>query len=388
VKHPYLMAWCLILAGCTVAGRAAEYRLASPNGNLAVVVADDGGLDYRVEVGGRTVLMKSRLGLAFKNGASLGPAVVITKTETSRHEGQWENRFGQRRLVPDNWRQLCLTLDEPGEPGRTFGLIVRVFDNGIAFRYDLPVESGLGDFVLTDELTEFHFAEDYRCWVGDESGSAEIAYSAKTLSAIKAEQRGHAFRGVLPLLVETPVGFVAVAESDLLDWSGMAITGTGSSTVKVTLCRRGDGNGLVVSPVPRVSPWRVLVIARKAADLVDSDVIATLATPCRLDFLRHLPTVWEETRVLQGEVAQSIVMARRSGDRWYLAAMNGDDAKRLKAPLAFLDAGAWTLRRFADDTESDDYGAVLESRGTVDAQTALSLSLKPAGGFAAILSWD
>jgi alpha-glucosidase len=168
----------------------------------------------------------------------------------------------------------------------------------------------------------------------------------------------------------------------------MAITGTGSSTVKVTLCRRGDGNGLVVSSVPRVSPWRVLVIARKAADLVDSDAIATLATPCRLDFLRHLPTVWEETRVLQGEVAQSIVMARRSGDRWYLAAMNGDDAKRLKAPLAFLDAGAWTLRRFTDDTESDDYGAVLESRGTVDAQTALSLSLKPAGGFAAILSWD
>jgi alpha-glucosidase len=46
---------------------------------------------------------------------------------------------------------------------------VRAYDNGVAFRYDLPQVSGLGNFVLTRELTEFRFAGDYRCWFGEES---------------------------------------------------------------------------------------------------------------------------------------------------------------------------------------------------------------------------
>ena len=88
--------------------------------------------------------------------------------------------------------------------------------------------------------------------------------------------------GVLPLLVETPAGYVAIAESDLLDWAGFSVTGTGAAAVKVTLDAREDGKGLVVSSVPRVSPWRVLMFGRTAMDLVGSDLIATLATPCRL----------------------------------------------------------------------------------------------------------
>jgi alpha-glucosidase len=105
-----------------------------------------------------------------------------------------------------------------------------------------------------------------------------------------------------------------------------------------------------------------------------------------VDFLRNIPTVWDETEVLQGEVGQSIVMARRSGNRWYVGAMNGDDAIELKTPLTFLGDGNWTLKSFADTTESDDYQAVVQSTETVTAQTVLSLSLKPAGGFAAILT--
>jgi len=654
MRHLDLLRWFMILTGLTVASHAAEHRIASPAGELVVTVCDDNGLHYRVEVHGHEVLTRSRLGLAFKDGTILGPSAAITKTETSRHEGQWENRFGQRRWVPDNWRQLRLTLEERGEQRWTFGLIVRVYDDGVAFRYDLPASSGLDDFVLTNELTEFRFTDDYRCWAGDESVSAENAYLEKTLSTIEANRQGRPYRSVLPLLIETPAGYIAVAESDLLDWAGMALTGTGSPAVKVTLAGRSDGNGMVVSSVPRVSPWRVLMIGRKAVDLVDSDLIATLATPSRIDdvtwiepgvsawdawwtgtnafdprkntgvnargtteshkqyidlaadmgwryqlmdwywyrnmwspsgdftqvvpeidipelmayakarnvrlliwansvtvrsvgiekslrhfaemgfagvkidflnsdsqetvrysqeivataakyhllvnfhgmytptgfsrtypnfitqegvlgneyyklhgnrctplhtvtlpftrgllgpmdftpggflncapkdfkitsptevmgtrarqlamtviypspllvlcdspqnyrgqpgvdFLRDLPTVWDETKVLQGEVAKSIVMARRSGDRWYLAAMNGDDAIERQTPLAFLGAGTWTLQRFADNTESDDYQAVVESKDTVDAQTVLSLSLKPAGGFAAILSQD
>jgi len=644
---------------------AAEQRVASPDGEVSIIISDNGGLHYHVEIGGKIVLTNSLLGLEFKDGAKLGPAAVITKAVTKKHDDTWENPFGNRRSVRDNYRELRLTLKESGDQTRTFGLLARAYNNGVAFRYDLPKSSGLGGFVLTNELTEFHFADDYRCWAGDESECAENQYPEKKLSAIRSSSRsGRAFRSVLPLLVETPAGYLAVAESDLLDWSGMSLTGTGTSDVKAVLDRRSDGNGLVVSSTPRVSPWRVLIFGRTAADLPGSDLVATLATPSRLkdaswikpgacawdswwtginpydadpkhrgvdargttpstkeyidfaaemgwpyqlmdwywyqgmtsynkslhsnpnpihgdfkqsvpdinvpeliqyaksknvrlmiwahsldietfgvenalaflaqqgfagvkidflnsqsqetvqwcekvlaaaakhhllidfhgtykptglartypnfitqegvlgneynklggnrcsplhtitlaftravlgpmdftpggflnrapkdfkttvpaevmgtrarqlamtviypspltvlcdspqhyrgqpgvEFLRALPTVWDETVVLEGEAAKSVFIARRAGNRWYLAAMNGDEAAQLQVPLKFLGKGKWTLRRFSDNTGSSKYQAVVETSLGVDAKAVVSLSLLPAGGFVGILS--
>ena len=261
---------------------AAEQRLTSPDGNLAVVVSDERGLHFRVEAGGHVVLTNSPLGLEFKDGTKFGPAAVIKKSKNKKHDGQWENRFGNRRVVPDRYDELQLTLAEAGAAPRAFGLIVRAYDNGVAFRYDLPASPGLGNFVLTNELTEFHFADDYRCWAGRESPCAENQYPQTKLSAIPTGKPGHPFESVLPLLVETPAGYLAIAESDLRDWSGMSVSGTGSSAVKATLDRRSDGNGLVVATAPCASPWRVLMFGRTAADLAGSDLIATLAAPSRL----------------------------------------------------------------------------------------------------------
>ncbi|MEN6307873.1 MAG: glycoside hydrolase family 97 catalytic domain-containing protein, partial [Anaerohalosphaeraceae bacterium] len=105
-----------------------------------------------------------------------------------------------------------------------------------------------------------------------------------------------------------------------------------------------------------------------------------------VEFLRNLPTVWDETVVLEGDVARSIIIARRSGDSWYLTAMNGDEAMQLQAHLTFLDKGKWTLRRFADNTESSDYQAVAQSAVAVDAKTVVPISMLPAGGFAGIIT--
>lgn len=267
----------LISSGFTPALTAAERQIVAPSGALKLIVSDEGGLNYRVEVDGNTVLKNSPLGLEFRDGTRLGPSAVITGISKQKHNGEWENPYGKRRIVRDNWRESRLTLEERGTPVRTFGLIVRVYDNGVAFRYDLPEASKLGHFTLTKELTEFRFAGDCRCWYGEESSCAENHYPEATLSTVPPGKSN-----TLPLLVETPAAYVAVAEADLLDWAGMFTTGTGSDDIGVKLASRSDGNGLVVSDVPRLSPWRVLMIGRTAAELVNSDLIANLATPNRL----------------------------------------------------------------------------------------------------------
>jgi alpha-glucosidase len=105
-----------------------------------------------------------------------------------------------------------------------------------------------------------------------------------------------------------------------------------------------------------------------------------------LDFWRSIPTVWDESVVLSGEVGKSFVVARRSGERWYLVAINGESAAQLQAPLRFLGKGKWSMRSFADNTESSDYQAVVDSTKEVNADSVLPLSFLPSGGFAAILT--
>lgn len=260
---------------------AAHHAVTSPDGAVIVDVSDDGGVSYRVSVDGREILSRSKLGLEFAGGVVLGPNTRIAKEQRASRDGKWENRFGKRRDVRDQYNELRLTLNEPGAEHRVSGLVVRAYDNGVAFRYDLPEESGLGRFTLNRELTEFAFAGDYTCWAGEPSPCAESRYLESKLSGIPVDEKAP-WRSVLPLLVKTPVCLVAVAESDLRDWAGMFLVGTKSSRVAAALAPRSVGEGAVVSSVPRLSPWRVLMIGRRASDLIGSDLVATLATPNRL----------------------------------------------------------------------------------------------------------
>jgi alpha-glucosidase len=69
--------------------------------------------------------------------------------------------------VPDRLRELRINVSEGSSPARTFALVARAYDDGVAFGYDLPEASGLGEFTIQRELTEFRFPADHRAWPGD-----------------------------------------------------------------------------------------------------------------------------------------------------------------------------------------------------------------------------
>ncbi|HEY0945625.1 MAG TPA: glycoside hydrolase family 97 protein [Opitutaceae bacterium] len=264
----------------------ADESLASPDGRVVVILGDTDGLRYRISLDGRPALADSRLGLDFNGGFSLGRAAKITAAARREHDGTWENPFGPRRIVPDRYRELKLELAEDADAPRRLNLIVRAYDNGVALRYEIPTQPGLETFTVTDELTEFVFPSDLKCWAGDPSACAENQYPEKRLT-----QLGSAIAAphVLPLLVQLPNGYAAIAESDLLDWAGMFLSaaapradGTPRPGAKVALAVRNDRNGFVVGQNHRVSPWRVVMLARGAGELLTNDLVATLATPSRV----------------------------------------------------------------------------------------------------------
>ena len=80
-----------------------------------------------------------------------------------------------------------------------------------------------------------------------------------------------------------------------------------------------------------------------------------------------------------GEPGKVVAMARRSGDRWFIAAINGADAKTLDIPLDFLGKGAWQATKLFDvEGKPDDWN---RQNGAVTKADRLKLQLSPRGGF-------
>ncbi|GAA3703605.1 glycoside hydrolase family 97 protein [Sphingomonas cynarae] len=101
-----------------------------------------------------------------------------------------------------------------------------------------------------------------------------------------------------------------------------------------------------------------------------------------LDFLAAVPATWDETRFLTGSIGESIAIARRRGDRWYIGAMT-DTARRMTIPLSFLKPGRHGVRLWGDGAAPTDVAA---SSSTVQADDTLTLDLAAAGGAAAIIA--
>jgi alpha-glucosidase len=258
-------------------------------------IRGDGPLTYSVFVDGKAVLTDSRLGLKFKDGVTLGANARLTKVERSQSDTTWENKLGKRRTVRDRHNELRAFFVE--QSGRPFEIIVRAFDDGIGFRYVVPVapSATTQDFMLEEEQTQFSFPENYPCYAGENEntgksgnpigyvGSQESEYKPMHLSDLPTDQVR-----MVPLLVKTSAAWVLLTESDLYDWAGMwvnrvtASSSGGGVTLAARLSPRPDGQGLVKSAFPRQSPWRTLVIARQPGQLIESDLVLNLASPCVL----------------------------------------------------------------------------------------------------------
>ncbi|MFJ6673804.1 glycoside hydrolase family 97 catalytic domain-containing protein [Actinosynnema sp. NPDC091369] len=104
--------------------------------------------------------------------------------------------------------------------------------------------------------------------------------------------------------------------------------------------------------------------------------------PEALRYLNQVPTVWDETRVLGGDPSEHAVVARRSGDRWFVGAVSAGDARTLRASLAFLGGGQWLVEVVRDGVERGDVrrdGRIARSSATLEVPVPRN------GGFAAVI---
>jgi alpha-glucosidase len=100
-----------------------------------------------------------------------------------------------------------------------------------------------------------------------------------------------------------------------------------------------------------------------------------------VEFFRAVPTVWDETRVLAGEIGKFAAIARRKDDAWFIGAINANESRALRLPLAFLaSAKKYTAHLYYDDASVATATKVGVATRTVDAATTLEISLALHGG--------
>jgi alpha-glucosidase len=111
-----------------------------------------------------------------------------------------------------------------------------------------------------------------------------------------------------------------------------------------------------------------------------------LREPDAMEFLGPVPSVWDETRVLDARLGDYVVMARRKGREWYVGAMTDWTAREIEIDLGFLPEGNFRLEAYADGVNADRYGSDYRRiAGPASRTSKLKLSLAEGGGYAARL---
>jgi alpha-glucosidase len=250
-------------------------RIQSPDGNVAVeFLLQEGGVPaYKIEYLGKPIVLPSRLGLE----PDFTGDFQMTGTCTSAHEGQWTQVYGERKVVPDNYRELNVDLKH--KSGRLLRITFRAYNEGAALRYSLPQQSGK-QFKFSGERSEFRFPVDTYAY--EEHGTEGEYQRVKTGEIQPWCER--------PLtLVYADGRFASLAEADnehyprmllspLPDVPGALVSALGGKTSNTASPnQRHDPNATLSAGDS--TPWRMFVVGEKPGDLLERNYLMLNLNP-------------------------------------------------------------------------------------------------------------
>jgi len=106
--------------------------------------------------------------------------------------------------------------------------------------------------------------------------------------------------------------------------------------------------------------------------------------PEAMEFLSPVPSVWDETKVLDAKIGEYVLVARRSGRDWYVSAMTNWTGRDLEVDLSFLPSGTFSMEAYQDGVNADRFASDYKKTKTqVSNSQKLKITLAPGGGWAA-----
>ena len=303
---------------CIALGAMAQ-KVTSPDGKMELSFAlDNGRPTYTLRVDGKTVVAPSHLGYQLKkeNGekstdfdwkpsrakdkeasrkADFFSDFTLEKFENNSFDETWKPVWGEESSIRNHYNELLVQLKQT-KNNRFLNIRFRLFDDGLGFRYEFPDQKDLTYFVVAEELTEFAMTGNHTAWwVAGDYDTQEYNYQTTKLSEI----RGRMKRAITENASSTPIGpttvqtalqmrtddglYLNLHEAACTDYPTMHLTyqeKTNTFVSHLTPDARGDKGYL---QTPTVSPWRTVIVGRKATDILASRITLNLNEPSKIE---------------------------------------------------------------------------------------------------------
>jgi len=144
-----------------------------------------------------------------------------------------------------------------------------------------------------------------------------------------------------------------------------------------------------MSPGTRCHQLGMYVVFESALQMLSDNPSNYYREPECMEFLAAVPTVWNDTRVLDAKVSDYIAVARRSGDKWFVGAMTDWNARNIEIDLGFLGEGTYSMKIWKDGINADRHASDFAQEKTeVSKSSKVKIEMAPGGGWVAIISPD
>lgn len=339
----------LILPALPASGET-NHSFLSPDGKLKATVTTDetGRLTFAVARAATVVVEPSPLGVIVDGkDTGLGVTPGNPRSREIRETYPW---LGGKAEAVNHCLEHILPIARQADD-MTWTLEVRVFNDGVAYRYRLP---GKSKRRITGEATAWRLPKDSPVWWQDNTRNYEGVYRRSLVEKIPTKtNKGGAFIGC-PLTVELPGGgYALISEGCLYKYSGMTLRPTGTTTLQAVF--QDDPDGWVMDG-EIVSPWRVTIVAEDLNALVNSDVIPSLGEPPdpRL-FPQGANTEW----IRPGKGPCTWAVFFNDGAQWFRQKWFVDMCAAMNCEYLLVDAG-WRTERWGFLRDGGDVWARLK----------------------------
>ena len=292
----WLKGVCLVLA-LVVAGTLKAEKLTSPNGQLEMnfTLTPQGEPLYELTYKGKAVIKPSKLGLELKDAPSLMDGFKLVEQQQTTFDETWQPVWGEESNIRNHYNELLVTLRQEAH-NRNIQIRFRLFDDGLGFRYEFPLQQNLNYFVIKEEHTQFAMAGDHTAfWIPGDYDTQEYDYTESKLTEIRglmdgaitenSSQTQFSPTGVqTSLQMKTADGlYINLHEAALLDYACMHLNLDDKNLIFESWLTPDVNGDKGYMQAPCKSPWRTVIVSDDARDILASRITLNLNNPCAID---------------------------------------------------------------------------------------------------------
>jgi alpha-glucosidase len=265
---------------------AQSITIDSPDKNIAVTLNNGDQLNYAVTFKEREIVGNSRLGFEFLGEPAMNGNFTLTGQKSETIHESWKPVVRSKHAeIANDFNEILLNLKENSGLRREMDFFVRVYDDGVAFRYKLYRSEKIGHRNITKELTSFNIKSDPKAWVAEYGGystSNESEFMEHNVSYLTP----NTIAG-LPMLMDYGQNcWMAVTEAKIDHYPGFYLGTNGTqnqlTTKLVPLPGEPETGVKVRFEDDLFTPWRVLMIGDSPGKLIESEIIRNLNDKCAI----------------------------------------------------------------------------------------------------------